>query len=835
MSQCTSDGTRRWAHRSIAEIFFLCLINLLLTLPANAQQDITLPEGSTVSALGRSTQVRSDGSFSIPNVPSNVGPFRVRLIHPDGRTAQSSCLTPVNRGITLVPPLVFGPLTPVSASLTVQSSRDTFTELGQTAQLSVMGNLQGGGTANLTNDACTTYLSSNTSFATVSRTGLVTLRSFPFSSSALIVTAMNEGVVGTFSFRLQPNLDVDGDGMPNDYELRNGFNPNNPADAALDADNDGLTNLQEFQRNTDPRDSDTDRDGISDGPRDPDGAGPIIAGPDPEPLKPETTPPTCAFTSPVDGATAQEGAMVTVRATATDNVGVSRVTFTSSAGGLNFPDAAAPYETTFVIPPGADQIIFNATARDIAGNTGNCPAVTVNVMRDPLTVAAGRVVDQNRAPLAGARVSVLGQNGTTGADGRFSIPGVPSFRGALVVNAVFLQPNGMVLSGMSAPTPPVGGGTTEVGDIVVTPSADFVYANNDVSGANTVSAFSVGVNGALTPVPGSPFATGGRGVGGGFYATNRLTVCAIGNFLYVSNAGSNDVSAFAINPTTGVLTPVPGSPFPTEGNGKDGIGLAATPNNQFLYATNSGSNNVTIFSIGPNGALTRLAGTPVALNLEPDGVKVSPDGRFLAIGAPRNSGGLIAMFSIAPDGGLTRVAGSPFPDGGSGSVAGVDINCAGNLLFAGLATSGQTQVGVFNIASNGALAPITGSPFSFASGFNSNVPLLGPNDRLLFVSNQQSDTITVLNVAPNGTPTLVQGSPFAIPGGDEPAGMATNRAGTLLYVTNLNNRVSVFRIEADGKLTPVPGSPFDTRQASGRLLSLTAYPAKTCGMNLAGQ
>jgi hypothetical protein len=49
-------------------------------------------------------------------------------------------------------------------------------------------------------------------------------------------------------------VDSDGDGMPNAWEDAYGFDPFNPADAALDSDSDGLTNLQEFQAGTNPRD-----------------------------------------------------------------------------------------------------------------------------------------------------------------------------------------------------------------------------------------------------------------------------------------------------------------------------------------------------------------------------------------------------------------------------------------------------------------------------------------------------------------------------------------------------------------------------------------------------
>ncbi len=59
-------------------------------------------------------------------------------------------------------------------------------------------------------------------------------------------------------------VDWDGDGLPDDWEIRYGLNPwlN---DANLDSDGDGLTNLQEYELGTDPFNPDTDGDGIPDG------------------------------------------------------------------------------------------------------------------------------------------------------------------------------------------------------------------------------------------------------------------------------------------------------------------------------------------------------------------------------------------------------------------------------------------------------------------------------------------------------------------------------------------------------------------------------------------
>jgi hypothetical protein len=58
-------------------------------------------------------------------------------------------------------------------------------------------------------------------------------------------------------------VDWDGDGIPDDWEIKNGLNPA-VDDSGLDPDGDGLTNLEEYFRNTDPSRMDTDADGLKD-------------------------------------------------------------------------------------------------------------------------------------------------------------------------------------------------------------------------------------------------------------------------------------------------------------------------------------------------------------------------------------------------------------------------------------------------------------------------------------------------------------------------------------------------------------------------------------------
>src|ERR1043165_2631593 len=354
----------------------------------------------------------------------------------------------------------------------------------------------------------------------------------------------------------------------------------------------------------------------------------------------------------------------------------------------------------------------------------------------------------------------------------------------------------------------------------------YVYTNNNNPGTNTISAFSVDANGSLTPIAGSPFVTGGLGVGGGFIAAKLIASAAVRKFLFAANDQTDNISVFSIDPATGALTLVPGSPFPTGGASGSGISLAVTPDNQFLFASSSGSNNITVFSVAPNGTLTSISGSPFAVGGVPDGIKVSPDGRFLAVALFLPDA--VAVFTIASNGALAAVPGSPFPAAASGAVAGVDINCASSLVFGGEANLVGTHIDVFSIGSNGALTPIPGSPFNNqGTGNNSNVVVLSPSDGHLFVSNQVSKTITVFSVASDGTLSLVPGSPFADPDGT-PTMMATNETGTLLYVDKFNGGVSVFRIAADGQLAPVPGSPFPTGFGAE---GIAAFPSRDCSQN----
>jgi 6-phosphogluconolactonase len=185
--------------------------------------------------------------------------------------------------------------------------------------------------------------------------------------------------------------------------------------------------------------------------------------------------------------------------------------------------------------------------------------------------------------------------------------------------------------------------------VTVDPSGRFLYLGNSVL-TYTIDT----TTGALTMLPNQVL---GNGV-------LLPTVDARGKFLY--GAFVDSVSAYTLNADTGALTAVAGSPFAA---GKGAYAVTSDPSGTFLYVVNqenvAGANSVSAYTINPDsGALTAVAGSPFPTGAESTGVMTDPSGKFLYV--PNTADNTISAFAIDADtGALEPVKGSPFAAGHS--------------------------------------------------------------------------------------------------------------------------------------------------------------------------
>jgi hypothetical protein len=516
---------------------------VVLWLAPNAWAQLN--ENCIISILNRNVAVRPDGSWVLPNVPANFGQVRARATCVDNGVTTSGesglFFLGANQTVNL-PHIVLGPTTAVPTIVSLSAPSTTLNQQNRTVQLTVTGLYADNSSRNLTASSTgTTYNISNPQIATISPEGLVTA----VASGTVVVQAVNEGTQGILSIQVALTGDSDGDGIPDDVEIRLGLNPNDPSDALADFDTDGLNNLEEYQAGTDLRVADTDGDGLSDGAevkqyrtnpllRDTDGDGvsdglEIQAGSDP--LNPnsvnygpilsrvDVTP--SSFTLIVNSLNPNAYTQLVVRATLIDN---SVVDLTSRSKGTTYSSS--------------DLNICNFGAIDgrvFAGQPGACTITVVAAGRTVLV--QGQVQSFQPTPLS--QIAIPGYannvdvNGTyayvaAGAEGlqvvNVANPSSPVIVAArdtvgnaddvrIVGNLAYVADgtNGLVIMNIATPTNPViVGSVNTAGEAVdVWVSGNFAYIANGSAGMTIVNVTNPGA-----PIVVSTVSTGGiaRGV-----------------------------------------------------------------------------------------------------------------------------------------------------------------------------------------------------------------------------------------------------------------------------------------------------------------------------------
>lgn len=172
---------------------------------------------------------------------------------------------------------------------------------------------------------------------------------------------------------------------------------------------------------------------------------------------------------------------------------------------------------------------------------------------------------------------------------------------------------------------------------------------------------------------------------------------------YIGSYGTGKVAALTRNATTGALTEVAGSAFAAVGSV---LNMAMKNSDDFLYAVSNGS-GVKVLAVQANGSLTDPGLPVLQVGQTLTGIAITPDDRFAYT---VNSAAQITGYSInQTTGALTILAG--FPMATVADSHSPVITSDGNYLYIG--SSSLASIDGYSInTSTGALTQISGAPFA---------------------------------------------------------------------------------------------------------------------------
>ena len=325
-----------------------------------------------------------------------------------------------------------------------------------------------------------------------------------------------------------------------------------------------------------------------------------------------------------------------------------------------------------------------------------------------------------------------------------------------------------------------------------------VYTLTNQAASNAVAVFTRGADGRLT-WSGS-VATGGTGTGASLGSQGAVSLSHDGRLLFAVNAGSNDVSVFAVSPAGLALV------SRTASGGALPISLTVRGN--VLYVLNAGgSGNISGFTVGTSGDLTPIAGATLPLSgstVGPAEVQFSPDGSRLLVSEKNTN--LLDVYAVDANG----VASGPTTTASAGGTPfGFAFGLRNDLFVSEAAGSASSYV----LDATGTPALVSG-----AVSTHQGAPcwaVVTADGRFGFTGNG-AGSVSAFAIAPDGAISLVDatGGTALIGAGINDIALSHNSRYLYVLQTGGAQAIHGFRVAADGHLTalgPVGGLPAGTR------------------------
>jgi 6-phosphogluconolactonase len=347
------------------------------------------------------------------------------------------------------------------------------------------------------------------------------------------------------------------------------------------------------------------------------------------------------------------------------------------------------------------------------------------------------------------------------------------------------------------------GAATAAGASTASPVVGYTYIDGNTATANTIDGFARHADGSVTPLPGSPFAAGGTGLGTGLASQGAIQATPDGRYLLAVDAGSNQVSVLRV--TAGGVPVLAGRPVSSGGVKPVSIAISRTG---LVYVANSGSggSGYSGFRLGFGGRLTAIPGSTVTV---PDAAGLG-DVFFNATGnhliGTRTGTSQIDSFVVLPGGHLLAAQDSPFTGQGLGQLGAEFSPANPSQLFVSNAHNGTGlgTVSAYRDRFFGELSPIGSSPYADGQTAPCWVEI-SHNGKYLFTVNTGSGNISSYSISPDGSLTLIGSTPIRGGGADIDARLSPD--GRTLSVDGSGNHIlSVFAVQG-GTLTELPSSP----------------------------
>jgi 6-phosphogluconolactonase (cycloisomerase 2 family) len=325
-----------------------------------------------------------------------------------------------------------------------------------------------------------------------------------------------------------------------------------------------------------------------------------------------------------------------------------------------------------------------------------------------------------------------------------------------------------------------------------------VYTSTNSDGGNEILVFDRAADGTL--IGAGSYATGGTGTGGGLGNQGAVVLSQNDRWLFTVNAGSNEISVFAVEPAGLSLVDI------MDSGGMRPISLTVDRN--LLYVLNAGgsvvdADNISGFIVAEDGTLSPLPGSMRPLSAASTGpaqIGFTPDGRVLVVTEKATNN--ILTYTVGQDG----YAADPTVYASVGATPfGFAFGKRGQLFvseaFGG--TPDVSAVSSYIVSPDGALEVVSPSVGNLQTAACWVIVTKG--GRFAYDTNTGSGSISGFRIGFDGAITLLDpddGRTGVIGDGTGPLDMALSVNGQYLYTLNGGDEtISAFRVNGNGSLT----------------------------------